>query len=253
MKPRALDLFCSAGGATKGLQQAGFHVTGVDINPQPHYCGDAFIQADALTFPLRGFDFIWASPPCQRYCLLAFKNHNAHEHPALIRPIRKRLIASGIPYVIENVMGAIGHMRKPVKLCGTMFGMGIPEAQLWRHRLFESPIPLTAPRGCSHRGSPVGVYGRGGGDNRRFGVIAVTGHTGGCRKRGNLQQYNVHQRSEAMGIDWMTNAELSQAIPPAYARLIGKQAMRFILREGRFAMAYRATGRPIFAAYRERR
>lgn len=65
-KPRALDLFCCAGGASKGLQRAGFHVTGVDIKPQPRYCGDAFHQADALTFPLDGFDFIWATANDQR-------------------------------------------------------------------------------------------------------------------------------------------------------------------------------------------
>src|SRR6185437_7851072 len=67
---RALDLFCGAGGATKGLQNAGFHVTGVDLKRSPRYCGDVFIQADALTVDPRGFDFIWASPPCQAHTSL---------------------------------------------------------------------------------------------------------------------------------------------------------------------------------------
>jgi hypothetical protein len=30
-------------------------------------------------------------------------------------------------------------------------------------------------------------------------------------------------RCRAMGIDWMTNAELVEAIPPAYTRHIGEQ------------------------------
>ncbi|MFL6229326.1 MAG: hypothetical protein ACJ741_11155, partial [Pyrinomonadaceae bacterium] len=47
--PRAIDLFCGAGGATRGLQMAGFHVTGADVRAQPRYCGDAFVQTDALT------------------------------------------------------------------------------------------------------------------------------------------------------------------------------------------------------------
>src|SRR5208337_2987929 len=103
----ALDLYCGAGGATRGLQQAGFHVTAVDIKPQPHNPANTFIQADVLTLSvdfLRGFDFVWASPPCQAHSVLKHA-HNARPHVDLIGPTRELLIASGVPYTIENVIG----------------------------------------------------------------------------------------------------------------------------------------------------
>jgi site-specific DNA-cytosine methylase len=34
---KALDLFCGAGGASMGLYQAGYKVTGVDVIDQPNY------------------------------------------------------------------------------------------------------------------------------------------------------------------------------------------------------------------------
>lgn len=105
-KPRALDLFCCAGGATKGLQRAGFHVTGVDIKPQPRYCGDAFLQLDALSVRLDGYDFIWASPPCQPFSALRHMPTARTDHEDLIEPTRARLISSGVSYCIENVDGA---------------------------------------------------------------------------------------------------------------------------------------------------
>ena len=134
MKPRALDLFCCAGGATKGLQRAGFHVTGIDIKPQPRYCGDAFIQGDATNPPvdLRAFSFVWASPPCQEYSQ-STKTWKAEgrEYPDLIGTVRQWLERAGLPWCIENVETA--PLRDPVLFCGPVFGLSV-----YRHRIFEA-------------------------------------------------------------------------------------------------------------------
>lgn len=210
---KALDLFCSAGGVTKGLQRAGFRVTGVDLLPQPRYCGDEFHQADALTFPLEGFDLLWASPPCQLFTVL--QNTVTLDHPDLIEPMRARLVASGTPYIIENVPGA--PLINPFLLCGTMFGdLGLPTAELRRHRIFETSFSLGLVPRCDHKMTKEV-------DGKRFGTVTVTGHAGGTRRRGNLQQYTADQRREAMGIDWMTNEELAQAIPPPYAEFLARE------------------------------
>jgi len=67
---KCLDLYCAAGGAGMGYSRAGFVVTGVDLNPQPHYPFE-FEQRDALTIdPMwiaANFDFVHASPPCQKH------------------------------------------------------------------------------------------------------------------------------------------------------------------------------------------
>lgn len=204
---RALDLFCGAGGATRGLQLAGFHVTGVDIAPQPNYCGDDFIQRDALGvigWRMSAWDFIWASPPCQ-----AFTNAQRirkNEHPDLIAPVRARLRDSGRPHVIENVPGA--PLREPVELCGAMFGLST-----YRHRLFECSFPVAQPSHEPHtaRQAKMGRPPKGG----EF--IQVVGNFSG-----------VQRAREAMGIDWMTRDELREAIPPAYSEFIGRAAINYI-------------------------
>src|SRR5690348_4826231 len=129
---RLLDLFCGGGAAAEGYHRAGFdEIVGVDINPQPHY-PFTFIQADALTFPLDGFDAIHASPPCQDFAQTRYiVSRRGREYPRLIAPTRERLIASGLPWIMENVEGA--PLMNPVTLCGTALGLRVR-----RHRLFRS-------------------------------------------------------------------------------------------------------------------
>lgn len=121
-QPVLLDLYCKAGGAAMGYHRAGFRVVGVDIEPQPHYPFE-FHQADALTFPLDGFDAYHASPPCQRYSMITKLHGRAivESHPDLIDPTRYRLKSSGKPYIIENVPQA--PLKDAVTLCGSMFNL----------------------------------------------------------------------------------------------------------------------------------
>ena len=215
---RAADLYCCAGGASHGLQSAGFHVTGVDINPQPNYCGDVFIQADVLALDpafLADFDFVHASPPCQALSSMRHV-HNAKQHLNLIPATRALLKASGKPYVIENVEGAREWLIDPILLCGTMFNLRAEGRELQRHRLFETSFPITAPP-CRHSGGKVlGVYGGHVRDRQRpQGLNHVSG-----------SNLSITVGREAMGMPWATGQELSEAIPPAYAEYIARQFLQ---------------------------
>lgn len=217
-RPRLLDLFSGAGGAGMGYYRAGFDVTGVDIRPQPRY-PFAFVQADALEYLMahgRQYDVIHASPPCQAHTALRTM-HNARRHLDLIAPTRDALRSIGRLYVIENVPGA--PLKAPVLLCGTMFGLGIPGAELWRHRLFECSAPLMAPS-CRHGREPdcIGLYG-GHVRNRRRRTVA------GRKVERGVADFSMEDGFRAMGIDWMNLRELCQAIPPAYTAWLGAQLL----------------------------
>jgi len=219
---RILDLFCGAGGAAMGYYRAGFEVVGVDIKPQRHYPFE-FYQGDALEYCREHghkFDAIHASPPCQAFTALK-SMWNAKEHPDLVGPTRELLAAIGRPCVIENVVGA--PLIAPFVLCGTMFGLGTGAAELRRHRLFETTFDIGLVPPCQHgaRANVIGVYGGHGRDGRR--TVGVYGK----RDRG-VQEFSTAERAEAMGIDWMTGKELSQAIPPAYTELIGRQLLKLL-------------------------
>ncbi len=201
---RALDLFCKAGGASSGLVRAGFVVTGVDLEEQPNY-PFSFIRADVVTLAtnmLQEFDLVWASPPCQGFT--AYKRRKNHVRPRanLIPAVREMLKASGVPYIIENVPGA--PLEQPTMLCGSMFGLDVR-----RHRMFETSFPVTPPKCRHHEQTPRFPPAT----NRKN--LRSTVEVGVWRIPLDVQQ-------RAMGIDWMTREELSEAIPPAYSEFLAR-------------------------------
>ncbi len=204
--PRLLDLFSGAGGAAKGYQRAGFYVVGVDIKPQPRYCGDQFVQADALDFCASfgtGFDAIHASPPCERYSQLTPITHR-DSHMNLIGPVRQLLWSLAKPFIIENVPGAKRLLHQPLMLCGSQWSLRVR-----RHRFFElgrfAISELIAP--CDHGTAPVLISGT---------------HRRTYEPR---YEYSKKESAHAADIDWMTRAELDKAIPPAYTEYLGRQLL----------------------------
>lgn len=224
-----------------GYSRAGFEVVGVDLAPQPNYPFE-FHQQDALEVlrngwvgPFEGspqyldvdwFDAIHASPPCQRHVKgLAAMNKSvgrAYDHVDLISDTRELLSKSGLPYVIENVVGA--PLENPVRLCGSSFGL-----PLRRHRLFESSVPLLVPP-CDHSWQTERKYWNGdrsvrqpdgtrkyGGEHRRSTVVQIYG-----------TPKEAHEWPAAMDIDWMTPEEMVEAIPPAYTECIGAQLLALV-------------------------
>ncbi len=211
-----------------GLHQAypEAEIVGIDIKPQRRY-PFPFIQADALEYLrfgdimapwlVRESDFIWASPPCQGYSAMRHAP-GAKGNPLLINDVRELLNMTNIPWCIENVEAAAWTMRDPITLCGSMFSLGAQGCRTQRHRLFECSFHVTQPT-CAHDMRPViGVYG---GHSRRRASSA-----GGRGTRDIWQGGHKAAASEALGINWMTLSELSEAIPPAYSRFIGEQLAR---------------------------
>lgn len=199
---RLLDLFSGAGGAAKGYHDAGFDdITGVDNRPMPHY-PYRFILGDALDYCCEHgaeYDVIHASPPCQYHTVL--RAIHRRDYLDLIPATRESLQKTGLPYVIENVMGA--PLVNAIVLCGTMFGL-----RLFRHRQFESNILVLQPDHQVHTMKAPRTSCR----PEDGEVWSIYGHFTAVR-----------EAMAAMGTPWMNQKEGAQAIPPAYTEWIGKQ------------------------------
>ena len=207
-----------------GLAIAGFDMTGVDIAPQPRY-PFMFVHGDALARDLSGFDFVWASPPCQAYCALNTMP-NRREHKKLIPAVRDMLVEWGGAWIIENVEGARRELRDPVMLCGSMFGLESNGYQVRRHRYFESNIKLDVPMSCNHGPRTMGIYGG------KVRDIAEEKRHYAKPKETRGKPFGVVLPQawglEAMGVPWMNIREASECIPPAYSEYLGRQVMAHI-------------------------
>lgn len=225
-RPRLLDLYCCEGGSAMGYHRAGFEVFGVDIfedysqkrYPFPSHKGDAI---EFVTTHGHEFDVIHASPPCQ-HASTGTRALDRSKYPRLIEPTRDALMASGKPYVIENVRGS--DLLDPVELCGCMFDLVAIDTDgillhLQRARRFESNVALSAPRPCDHSDHEWVGGSYGGARRDKYEAKYV-------RKGGYVPAKSVQEA--LLGIDWMTEKGLHQSIPPAYTEWLGRQLMAHI-------------------------
>lgn len=228
-KLHALDLYCGGGGTALGLQQAGFDVVGVDVNPRHSrvYPAD-LIQGDALRPPvdLKKFDFIWASPPCQKFTTGLTKRIRRELHANLVAPTISMLRAAGVLYCVENVPPAkrLAPMRADVVLTGPM--VGLPRIE--RRRIFEVNFPIPKPPVVSstpedwNRGYMVTITKS----------LCAPSHYYRRIKMGIPGRVPVREAREVMGIPPdlpMTASQVGEAVPPPYAKWIGERAMEYIM------------------------
>jgi DNA (cytosine-5)-methyltransferase 1 len=224
VKIKLLDLCCGAGGCSMGYKLAadelgiGIEIVGVDVKEQKNY-PFTFVRDDAMSFLQREyarFTHIHASPPCQEYT----HNSNAKRKAkvegskSILPDLRVKMYETMLPGVIENVMGA--PLIPDIILEGRMFGL-----KVIRRRMFETVNWFSMKPG-------VPVYRRG--MVARGECMTVVGHGSYKNSQGNYWQVEgdsvLSKRRNAMGIDWMTDREITQAIPPAYTKYIGLQFLK---------------------------
>lgn len=219
MKPRMLDLFCCEGGAGEGYARAGFDVTGVDVIAQPRY-PYRFHRGDASNWSLAGFHAVHASPPCEDHSVTMGFGLADRGTGWLLPHTIARLRASGLPFVVENVVSRAtrAHMPGAFTLCGSMFGLGAHDSRgryriLKRHRLLLTSFPVTGIPPCTCRGQLVGgIYGHG-----EQGVNGGRGYG-----------FAAAAAREALQMPWASRDGCAEAIPPAYTEFIGSQLLKTI-------------------------
>lgn len=234
-----LDLFTCEGGASHGYVQSGMTLlAAADIDARRlkhHPYPDRTVCMDwkaALDKYGSKADLIHASPPCQHYSV-STPAYNRASHPDLVSEVRKALIATGKPYVIENVPQA--PLNDPTYLTGCMFGL----KAWWRPKPSERVSSELQRLNLTTLGTYVHLERRRGFETNwdlrapavdpevhAMPVVSIAGN--GVPSGNRMKFYDTgaipkEVRTSLMGMSWGTNKGMSEAIPPAYARYIGEQ------------------------------
>jgi DNA (cytosine-5)-methyltransferase 1 len=231
-RPRLLDLFCCEGGASVGYMRAGWNVTAVDLdrNRAARNPADEVIVADAIDYladNAHRFDAVHLSPPCQWYTRGNAKDRGkATKWERSIPTAREAALATGLPYVLENVKDAGWDMLVPVALCGCMFDLSTIDTDgirinLQRPRLFETNWGLMPPRACDHSAHEwvAGAYG--GARRDKYEAKYV--------RKGGYVPPSKDVVKALLGIEHdMTWGGLFECIPPAYSGHVGTQLLAHI-------------------------
>lgn len=209
-----------------GYHRAGFAVEGVDLfidYTQARYPFPSR-RADILhTLRTRGheYDAHHVSPPCQRHTA-GTRAVDRSAYPDLIGPVREALIATGRPYVIENVVGA---PLDGVTLCGCMFGLSAVDTDgirlnMLRPRVFETNFPVPQPEHDAAFHAHEWIGGSYGGARRdKYEAKYV---------RGGGYVPSIPVQRQLLGIGWMTQRGMFQSVPPVYTEYIGKYLMEAV-------------------------
>lgn len=193
-----------------GYHKAGFTVHGVDLHPQPRY-PFTFFQKDAISYleelidsgEIYEYDVIHGSPPCQAFTRA--QTIRGNNHPDLIAPFRELVKKTGLPYIIENVPGS--PLEDPILLCGASFGL-----HTYRHRLFESNFPFTAPQHEKHIVVPT-----------KMGRPLAQGDF--YHAVGNFTSVDYVRKD--MDVPWMNREGIRESIPPVYTEYLGKEVILY--------------------------
>lgn len=259
-KPIALDICARKGGATVGLQRAGFYVIAVDIEPQPGNPADEFKLTDGLkvldiiartgrlmhrNYADGAFrpDLIWQSWPCQEGNNATAGNRArgiVDSHEQFIPRARELSDKIGIPYVLEQPTASrAGLIRRDLTLCMDMFKGDMPPPWVQKHRSFElsgftvpQPVHPEGPvRGGSMTGfpKPAGHAGRVRG--HRHGEVFEGPYVAGYGNGGG--KGTPEELAHAMRMPWVLQGmtkgdrrarqfDLQEAIPPDFSEYIGQ-------------------------------